>query len=112
MKAKLIIGLWVLCPILLLAYHFGPGQQSLSRDRAGQLLKQASQAEKAENWVKAVALYGRALEQIPETDVSARGRVRLAQAQARIYAGDLPESITDMETLLRDLEKANATTSQ
>ena len=35
MIKRSLLAVWILCPIGLLAWHFGPGEKHLARDRAG-----------------------------------------------------------------------------
>ena len=44
-------------PIGLLAWHFGPGEKHLARDREGDYLHRAAAAESAEQWEPAARLY-------------------------------------------------------
>ena len=106
MKRKLLITAWLLVPIVLLAYHYGPGQQSLARERAARLITQARAAEQSEDWTAAYAAWGEALAALPADDIAGRLRIRLAQADARVWLGELPESIQDLESLLADAQKA------
>ena len=41
MRRKLFLYLWLLTPVVLLAYHYGPGQSGLARDAAAQLIATA-----------------------------------------------------------------------
>src|SRR5947209_1872861 len=50
MPPKLTLYAWLLLPVALIAYHFGPGQAHLLRDEAARQLAAAVQAEKQENW--------------------------------------------------------------
>lgn len=95
-------------PIALLAYHYGPGQQALARDAAAELIARAVACEAKEDWKQAMEAYGGALAKIPESDREARWQVRLAQAKARMYTGELPEAIADLESLLEEMGKAKA----
>src|SRR4051794_25792644 len=99
---KLLVVLWILIPVGLLAYHYGPGQERLARDRAARQLRLAHAAETRDDWRAANVAYGQALVDLPNSDVDARLAVKLAQAQARMYVGELPEATQDVEGLLDD----------
>ncbi len=105
MKRKLLITGWLLLPIVMLAYHYGPGQKGLARDRAAGQVREARAAEAAGDWGKAYEAWGKALAALPAEDVGDRWRVRLAQADARVWLGELPESIQDLEALLAEVQK-------
>ena len=108
LACALLLILWCLVPIAVLAYHYGPGQTALKRDRAAQFLAQAQAAEKGGHWTSALDLYTRALETLPASDVEPRWRLQLAQNKARMFSGQLPEAMIHLETLLGDLLKAGA----
>jgi len=105
MRKKLLLAVWLLVPVVLLAVHYGPGQRGLSRDKAAEKIAKAQAAEQAENWSDAVQLYSDALADLPSTDTRRRYQLRLAQAKARMYLGELPEAKADLEGLLADAQK-------
>ena len=86
MRKRLLIGVWLLIPIVLLAVHYGPGQRGIARDRAAEQLALAQAAEKAEAWTDAMQHYADALAALPSTDARQRYQIRLAAAKARMYA--------------------------
>jgi hypothetical protein len=108
MKRKLIFLVWLLVPVLLLAYHYGPGQLTLARDKAATFAREAGQLEKAEDWAGAVDAYQRALAALPPEDQNGRFKLRLAAANARMYIGELPEALQDLDNLLSEMRKVNA----
>lgn len=108
MRKKLLLAVWLLVPVVLLAVHYGPGQRGLSRDQAAEAIAKAKAAEQAENWSVAVQLYSDALADLPSTDTARRYQLRLAQAKARMFSGELPEAKADMEGLLADAQKIGA----
>lgn len=108
MKRKLFFLLWLLLPIFVLAYHYGPGQATLARDRAAALAREAVRLEQAEDWVGAGEAYRQALAALPPDDQASRFKLRLAAANARMFTGELPESLQDLDSLLSDMRKAGA----
>lgn len=112
MKKKLLIYGWLLSPILLCAYHYGPGQAHLARHEAAQHLARATALEEKEDWAAARESYAAALAKMPATDKESRWQLRLAESKARMYAGELPEAMMDMETLLAGMQKENAPHAQ
>jgi len=105
MRKKLLIAVWLLVPVVLLAVHYGPGQKSLARDRAAEKIAAAQKAVQSENWAEVVELYSEAIALLPNEDLKTRYQLRLAQARARIYTGELPEAKADLEGLLADAQK-------
>jgi hypothetical protein len=99
---KLMMMLWLVVPIGLVAYHYGPGQVRLARDRAARHLATARAAEAREDWQAALAGYRSALDELPASDVDARLTTRLAHAKVRQFVGELPEAMADVEALLDD----------
>src|SRR5262245_51990894 len=100
MKRKLLLTLWLLAPVLVLAYHYGPGQSALARDKAAALARQAAAFEKADDWASAFETYKSALAALPPEDKASQFKLRLAAANARMYVGELPEAMQDMDNLL------------
>ena len=92
----------------LLAYHYGPGQAGVARDTAADRIALAQKLEQMEDWYGAVTTYDDALAALPATDSKTRWQVRLARSKARMNAGELPESITDLEGQLTEMEQADA----
>jgi len=111
MKRKLLLYLWLLTPVVLLAYHYGPGQQGVARDEAAGQIAIAQKAEAAEDWRGAMAAYSAALARLPATDRPTRWQLRLAHGKARMEAGEIPEAISDFEGLLAEMEKSDASAS-
>ena len=103
MKKPLFI-LWLLVPVGVIAWHYGPGQAQLRRDFAGDKLRAARAVAAAEDWGRAAALYGEAVKALPEDNVADRQRLQLAQATHRVRAGELIEGQEQLEELLSDLE--------
>lgn len=112
MRKKLFLYLWLLTPVVLLAYHYGPGQSGLARDAAAQLIATARACEAKEDWRGAMEAYAEALGKLPATDATTRWSLRLAQSKARMRSGELPESITDFEGLLVDVDAGGGTPAQ
>ena len=99
---------WVCVPIALLAVHFGPGQRWMDRDAVGSRVAAARSAYDAEDYAGAAALYGEAATLVPDGPgaVADRLKLRLARADAAIYAGQLPEMLLELEGVLSEAESA------
>jgi len=108
MRKKILFALWLLVPVAVLAYHFGPGQARLGAERAAKAIAEARAMEAAEQWPEAVQAWADALAATPGDKTFARFQLRLAHANARIYVGELPEAMEDMEQLLTETQTAKA----
>jgi hypothetical protein len=102
MRKTLLFAIWLLVPVALLAYHFGPGQSRLAAERSSRKIADARALESAEDWQGAYQAWTDALAAMPSDQAAARAQLRLAQARARMYTGELPEAIDDMENLLTE----------
>ncbi|HIG30672.1 MAG TPA: hypothetical protein EYQ50_23885, partial [Verrucomicrobiales bacterium] len=49
---KIFLTLWLLLPILLVTYHYGPGQDRLKRDDVSMMLQAADHYVAVSNWGK------------------------------------------------------------
>ena len=105
MRKNFLFFCWLLAPVALLAFHYGPGQASLARDNAARHVAVAQALERGEDWKGAQAAYAAALALVPVQDRVQRRQLRLAQGKARMVSGELPESIADMQALLAEAEK-------
>lgn len=103
MPPKLAFYVWLLVPVALLAYHFGPGQSRLLQDEISKHIAAAAKAEQKEDWPAAMQSYAAALAVIPASDTEFRGQVRLAHAKVQMYSGEIIEAIGDMKGLLAEL---------
>ena len=107
MKKNLLIFLWALAPVALLAYHFGPGQAGLAREEARASIRAALNFEAGEEWRQTIDAYNDALAALPDTETAKRQQLQLARANARIYVGELPEAMFEMEHLLDETAKGS-----
>jgi len=110
MRRSFWILVWLLVPVVLLAYHYGPGQSRLAQERAASWMAQARAFEQGEQWPDAVRAWAEALAATPEANTEARLRLRLANAHARLYVGELPEAMEAMEALLQEAKAAGVGT--
>jgi hypothetical protein len=111
MRKKMLLAFWLLIPVLLLAFHYGPGQSRLALDRAAQKIAAARAFEAQEQWAAAIQAWGEALAATPQEKTSERLQLRLSQARARMYVGELPEAIEDMDNLLTEAQRVRAEAS-
>ncbi len=86
--------LWLLAPLAVAAWHFGPGQEYLARDRAAGALK-VETLDKADE-IEAIEA---ALAALPKEDREAALRLRLAKAVLRLDNRQLAEGTNELTTL-------------
>jgi tetratricopeptide (TPR) repeat protein len=103
MRTFLLLG-WLLVPVGFGIWHYGPGQNYLTRDDASRMLAQADALVKEGDWAAAVDAYDEALKLLPGDMVSAQRRVRLEKAKARMMASQLPQALEDLKTLTEELQ--------
>jgi hypothetical protein len=105
---KLFAVAWLIFPVGVLAYHFGPGQTGVAHDAVAAHLSIARAAEAKDDWLTAMKAYADAAAVVPDNEPNTRLKVRLAHARARMYAGELPEAMEDLEGVLTDAQSQNA----
>jgi tetratricopeptide (TPR) repeat protein len=109
---KVILTLWLFLPVLLLAYHYGPGQDRLKRDDVSLMLKAADHYIAKADWEKAIGLYDQALFKLPEQEKTLSQQVRLEKAKAQMRFSQLPEARRDLQILMDELMDSPAPDSK
>lgn len=102
---KLALIVWLMLPVLVGAYHYGPGQARLKLDEVTALLEQADQLVQEKQWKQAVAAYENALALLPEGHDEVRQRVRLERAKAMMFCAELPAANAELLTLVDELQQ-------
>ena len=111
MRAVILV-VWLMIPVLLGAYHYGPGQERLRLDDAAGFVAQAERHAAAQEWAEAEAAYEEALKLLPAERSAESRRLRLERAKAQMLAKKLPVANQELENLvaeLRDDPVADAT---
>ena len=98
-----LLSVWLLLPLLGLAYHHGPGQERLQLDDVQAVLDQARADADGEEWPRAAAGFEEALRLLPASDRDAARRVRIELARARMQSGGLPDAHDDLIALVDEL---------
>lgn len=107
---KWLVVAWLLVPVVLISYHYGPGQQALAWREAAAHRDAARAAEKLGHWEQAAAAYGEAVNAVPSTDDDAsaaalsRDQLRLAQIRAAFQLGNLNDTLTDLGQFVEQVE--------
>lgn len=100
----LVLVLWMLIPVGAFAYHLGPGQSDLKRDKVALLLADANGFVENENWEEAESVFKSALELLPEDEVDTNRRTRLELAKVQLMNKGLPQANEDLKVLVNELE--------
>jgi hypothetical protein len=105
---KGLVVVWLLVPVALVSYHFGPGQDVLAWREASSLRDEARTAEQAGNWELAAAKYDAALAVVPTADAAAatlaRDQLRLARLAAAFQLGNLDETLSELRQFVGYVE--------
>jgi hypothetical protein len=115
---KLLLFLWLLVPVGAAAYHYGPGQEQLRSDAAGDAITRARDAamraslkaaldgdEAARDlWEEAEGAYTEALAALPADKVAESRQLRLEQAKAQMFVSKLPDARRGLESLVEELD--------
>ena len=104
MKSRILIAtLWLLVPLGLAAYHYGPGQQKLALDHTEDHLMVARKAVENEDWAAAIEAYQKALSKLPKDQIDAARRIQLEVAKAKMQNAALPEAREDLAELVHEI---------
>jgi len=93
---------WLLLPLPLLVWHYGPGQKWLARDQAHVLVTRAQQAEARGNWQEADSLYREASAKAGSADPRLKARFELALVRTRYRMGSAVEALDMADRMLAD----------
>ena len=102
---KFALAIWLMLPILVGAYHYGPGQEKLKLDDATALLRQADEQAQSEQWQEAVATYENALALLPKGHDDVRQVVRLERAKAMMHCSELPAANSELLMLVDEMQQ-------
>lgn len=103
MRIMFLLG-WLMVPVLVCAYHYGPGQDRMKLDDADARLIEAHELVKAKDYATAVEVYNEALGLLPAERAGLARRVRLERDKARMLARQLPEASQDLKALVEEIE--------
>ena len=98
-----LLLLWLLVPIVVVAYHLGPGQEQQTLDEAAGLLAAVQQHAAAEEWALVVQKCDQALAKLPKERVAEGRRLILERAKARMLVKQLPVAHEEFKGLVDDL---------
>ena len=101
MKRWLLL-LWLLVPLPVIVWHFGPGQKWLARDQTHALISRAQQAETRKDWPTAEKLFQAAAGKLGASDPAVRLQLDVALVRARYNQGGAVEAIDGVDRILSD----------
>lgn len=107
MRAVLLV-LWLLIPVVVGAYHYGPGQEQLRLDHASVFVAVAEHQARNEKWAEAEAAYEEALKLLPADRLGDIRRIRLERAKAQMLAKKLPIANQELQNLVAELRDDSA----
>ncbi len=102
---RLMWAAWAIVPVAAIGVHAGIGQERLAEERAAALLRQAIAAENDEAWEDAAKAYADAAALLKDEPSRRDDRraITLAQAKARMMAGEYVEGQEQLDALLREV---------
>ncbi len=103
MRVLLLVG-WLLIPVAVGLWHYGPGQEQMQLDTVAEMLARADQCVAAEDWTEAVNQYEEALRRLPPGKIMEQRRIRLEKCKAQMLAHQLPEAHAELRTLVEELQ--------
>ncbi|NOX56537.1 MAG: hypothetical protein GXP27_19260 [Planctomycetes bacterium] len=104
MRQCLLI-VWLMLPLLGVAYHFGPGQERMILDEVATLTADAERLAASEQWAEAFQQYSRALDRLPEGQQELRWRIVLGRAKVQMMIRQLPAAHEQLESLVEELRE-------
>ncbi len=100
---NILIILWLLVPVAVAAYHFGPGQEKVTLDEAGLAMKSAGRAMEEGDPLEALERFDEAIEKLPDTERGAIRRLTLEKAKVQMQAKQLPQANEVLKGMLDEL---------
>jgi hypothetical protein len=100
---KLVLLVWLMLPVLVGFYHFGPGQEKALLDSLNMVLAQADRNAADQTWGPAEAQYGVALSLLPGDRIQEAQRIRLEIAKVQMQNKKLPIAHQSLKELVDEL---------
>lgn len=100
---KILIFLWLLVPLGLAAFHYGPGQEKLKVDAGGAALADARALLADGEFSAAADAFEDAIKSLPDSEAGTIAVARLEKAKAMMSCAGLVQAHDDLVTLLDDL---------
>lgn len=101
---KIAMLAWFAAPLLVISWHYGPGQSALARDLAASQVSVARTAAAQADYAAASDAFAAALVGLPPDD-PARLPIELEQAMASAASGELLQGMDQMSDLIKRLNE-------
>lgn len=98
-----LLLVWLLIPIVAVAYHLGPGQERQTLDNVAAILADVKQHAAREQWNEVVEKCDSALAKLPKDRLAESRQLILERAKARMLAKQLPVAHEELRGLVDDL---------
>lgn len=105
----ILLGGWLLVPVLMGAYHYGPGQRRMELDQTQDALSAARKSVQAKKYDVAVKQFSEALAAIPADQTTEARRIRLERAKAQLLEPDLTSAYNELTALFPELQADTST---
>ncbi len=99
---KLFLFFWLLLPLPVIVWHYGPGQKWFARDQAHTLIQRAQQFESERKWSEAESLYREAAGKVRNEDPKLKTQLDIALVRQRYRQGGAVESIDMIDSVISD----------
>src|SRR5205814_9104419 len=91
---------WLMVPIVFGAWHYGPGQDRLSKDAVEIALAKAAKCVATEDWDAAEEAYDEALKLLPSPTSPRARQIRLERAKIQMTNSQLPTAHGELKGLV------------
>lgn len=98
-----LLLVWLLIPIVAVAYHLGPGQERQTLDNVAAILADVKQHAARQQWNEVVEKCDSALAKLPKDRLAESRQLVLERAKARMLAKQLPVAHEELRGLVDDL---------
>jgi hypothetical protein len=99
---RFALFLWLLLPLPIVVWHYGPGQKWLARDQAHVLIQSAQKFESQKNWAEAESRFTEAANKVGNTDPRLKAQLDLALVRARYRQGGAVEAVDRIDSLINE----------
>lgn len=99
---------WLIAPVGLVAYHYGPGQDWEEEDQVAVVVAEAQEAVADGSALAAIERYREAIDELPAGHELESWQLRLEVTKLQLENEQLPEAHGDLKVLLDELLDARA----
>lgn len=99
---QLFLFFWLLAPLPVVVWHYGPGQKWFARDQAHGLIQRAQKLEAQKKWADAEVLYRDAAAKVRNEDPKLKTQLDLALVRQRYRQGGAVEAIDMIDSVINE----------